>query len=526
MNAKLRVFTNRAVLLAAAVLALGAGNVSAQTAYDKVKDCNFWNDGRNVSGIRTGQTPVKVSYAELQGSAVSGDFKPSYEASSFLKAGAVAKTRVDLDKFSMVGSFSFFQKQGKDMCGSMFIKPGFYPVDVLEYTPGDKTLQTYSFSGGIAAPVGERWTIGCGIDFESDNYAKRKDIRHTNYRLDMTITPSASVRLGEWTVGAAAIFSKNSESIQAEQIGTATADSYLAFLDKGMMYGVQQVWNGSGIHLSESGLDRFAVKEYRYGISAQMERSLNSGAVYADVEFLTSNGEVGEKSYTFFRFPGRQITARIGHRSETEDGTGIFRIRYDWFRQWNNEYVTDKVSSGGITTPVTYGYNRIYERRRMEVAPEYSFYGAGRLSWLYKARAAAGYSRLTEKSAAVFPYSYSGDDDIISASAEALFQLGRFRLGCALDFLKGFRDETSEIAAGESDNGSAPFRPESWYNLWNEWENASRIGAGLSLRYDFSIAKIRGLYAEAAGNLLHGFGLVHLPGADRVSGTIRIGYEF
>ena len=162
----------------------------------------------------------------------------------------------------------------------------------------------------------------------------------------------------------------------------------------------------------------------------------------------------------------------------------------------------------------------------MEVTPEYSFYGAGRLSWLYKARAAAGYSKRTEKSAAVFPYSYSGDDDIISASAEALFQLGRFRLGCALDFREGFRNETSEIAAGESDNGSAPFRPESWYNLWNEWENASRIGAGLSLRYDFSIAKVHGLYAEAAGNLLHGFGLVHLPGADRVSGTIRIGYEF
>lgn len=525
MNAKLRVFINRVVLPSAALLALGTQVASAQTAYDRIRDNSFWNDGRNVSGLRSGK-PVKVSYAELQGNVVSGDFKPSYESSSFFNAGAVAKTRVDLKEFTMTGSFSFSQKQGKDMCGSMFIKPGFYPVDVLEYTPGDKTLQTYSFSGGIAVPLGERWTIGSGIDFESANYAKRKDIRHTNYRLDMTITPSVTFRMDGWTAGVSMIFSKNSESVQAEQIGTATADSYLAFLDKGLMYGVQQVWNGSGIHLAESGLDRFAAKEHSLGVAAQLERVLTHGALYADFELLSSNGEVGEKSYTFFRFPGRKATARLGYRSESENGVNIFRIRYEWYRQWNNEYVTDKISSGGVTVPVTYGCNRIYERRRAEVTPEYSFYGAGNLSWLYNVRVKAGYIRLTEQSSAVYPYSFYGDNGIINASAAASFQLGSIRLGGRLDFRKGFREESADIAAGESDSGSAPFRPESWYSIWNEWENAARIGAGLSLRYDFSIGRIRGLYAEVAGSLLHGFDIVCLTGANRAEGTIKIGYEF
>lgn len=526
MNAKLRVFTNKAALLAAAVLALGTTRtVSAQTHYDKIQDSNFWNDGRNLCGLRNGK-PVKASYAELQGNFVSGDFKPSYEASSFYKAGAEAKTRVDLNKFSMVGSYAFSQKQGKDMCGSMFIRPGFYPIDVLEFTPGDKSLQSYSFSGGIAVPLGERWIIGAGMSFESDNYAKRKDIRHTNYRLDMTVTPSVAVRLGEWTVGASAVISKNSESIQAEQIGTATADSYYAFLDKGMMYGVHQVWNGSGIHLSESGLDRLAVKEYSYGAAAQAERALSNGAIYFDAELLQTSGEVGEKSYTFFKFPGWKATARVGYRLETDKGASIFRVSYNWSRQWNNEYVTDKISSGGVTTPVSYGYNKIYERRMMEILPEYSFYGEGSLSWLYKVNVGAGYTRRAEQSSAVYPYSFNGSDDIFSASAAAMFQLRRFRLGCDLEFRKGFRDETSAVADNESNSGSAPYRPETWYGLWKEWENAARIGAGLSLRYDFSIGKVRGLYAELSGNWLHGFSLVSITGADRVGGSLKIGYEF
>ena len=525
MNAKLKVFTNRAALVTVALWALSVRAASAQTAYDKIQDNSFWNDGRNISGIRNG-TPVKASYAELHGGMNGGDFKPSYESSSSWQAGAAANTRVDLDRFSMTGSFSFAQKQGKDMCGSMFIRPGYYPVDVLEFTPGDKTLQTYMFSGGIAVPLNDRLTVGAKMDFESDNYAKRKDIRHTNYRLDMTVTPSAVLRLDKWTVGAAMIFSKNSESIQAEQIGTATADSYYAFLDKGMMYGVQQVWNGSGIHLSESGLDRFAVKEYSYGASAQIERPLADGALYADIEWLASSGGVGEKSYTFFRFPGRSVTARLGYRHETGNGTNIFRIRYNWFRQWNNEYVIDKVSSGGVTVPVTYGHNQIFERRRMRVATEYSFYGTGQLSWLYRIHAEAGYAKGNELSSAVYPYSFKGNEEIVSASAAAQFRLGRFRLGCGLDFLKGFRDETAGMTGEGADHGASPFRPESWYNLWNEWENAARLGAALSLRYDFSIGKTRGLYAEVSCSWLHGFDIVHCGGSDRSGSAVWIGYEF
>lgn len=69
---------------------------------------------------------------------------------------------------------------------------------------------------------------------------------------------------GDLAIGFSYMFSKNSESIKAEVIGT-TENSYNAFLDKGLMYGAYEAWDGSGIHLSESGINGFPIKELSNG---------------------------------------------------------------------------------------------------------------------------------------------------------------------------------------------------------------------------------------------------------------------
>ena len=117
--------------------------ISAQT-YDIVERRNSWNAGANVTGIMMENT--NTSYAELYGSNNQGDFRNSYEASKTWSAGATAKSITHLKDYSLIGSFSFDHTSGKDMSGSMFIHPGFYPVDILEFTPGRKDLQTYSLS--------------------------------------------------------------------------------------------------------------------------------------------------------------------------------------------------------------------------------------------------------------------------------------------------------------------------------------------------------------------------------------------
>ena len=100
--------------------------VSAQT-YDIIERRNSWNAGENVTGIR--MDSISSSYAELYGKNNHGDFYHSYEAEKSWNAGAIAKSITHLKGYSLTGSFSFNHTSGKDMSGSMFIQPGFYPVD-------------------------------------------------------------------------------------------------------------------------------------------------------------------------------------------------------------------------------------------------------------------------------------------------------------------------------------------------------------------------------------------------------------
>ena len=100
--------------------------VSAQT-YDIIERRNSWNAGENVTGIR--MDSISSSYAELYGKNNHGDFHHSYEAEKSWNAGAIAKSITHLKGYSLTGSFSFDHISGKDMSGSMFIQPGFYPVD-------------------------------------------------------------------------------------------------------------------------------------------------------------------------------------------------------------------------------------------------------------------------------------------------------------------------------------------------------------------------------------------------------------
>lgn len=73
-----------------------------------------------------------------------------------------------------------------------------------------------------------------------------------------------------YAIGFSYIFSKNSESVSAEEIGTA-ATPYYAFLDKGLMYGAYEAWSGSGVHLSESGINGFPIKELSHGAAVQVQ---------------------------------------------------------------------------------------------------------------------------------------------------------------------------------------------------------------------------------------------------------------
>ncbi len=390
--------------------------VSAQT-YERVLRDNLWNDSQNITGVR--QDTVSRSYAELFARYEGGEFRDPSQARQGWSAGAVTASIRHLEKMTLKGSFSFVQTEGYGMCGSMSIHPGFYPVDVLEFTPGRKTLQTYAFDGGISYDVAPNWRIGAMMDFEAANMAKRKDLRHDNWWLDMTVSPGIMYHAGDFAVGVNYVFRKTSETIKADQVGSSES-SYYAFLDKGMMYGVYAPWTGSGLHLQEFGVNGFPVKDFSNGAALQMQYK----GLFAEAEYLHTSGVIGEKEYIWFLFPGDAVNARIGYRHIGRKAQHYARLGFGWKGRELDENVLEKVTSNGVATVIQHGSNNIASENTWTLSPEYEF-----VSDKVEILAYADVVLKEKMSSQMYPYIYTQSLLTWNAGLKALFHIGAFDLG-------------------------------------------------------------------------------------------------
>lgn len=532
MNAKLSLSMNKLLLMAALTLGF-QGLAAAQTVYDRLEAENLWNLGGNPAGLVNSDLSLAgalkssmgfqsktqaVSFAQLYGSFEHGGFRSASEAETPWTMGAETKSLARFGKVTMRGGFSFEQKEGSGMDGSMFMNPGQYPVDLLEFTPGRKTRQTYTVDGSIATKLDGHWTIGGSFDFLSANYSKRKDIRHTNYALDLKVAPSLLYRFSDkFDIGLSYIFRKTSESVKAEQIGSATAESYYGFLDKGIYYGVYDVWDGSSLHMAEAGVDRFPVKEIFNGGSLQ----LRYGLFYADVSYLKSQGEIGERGYSWYKFPGGELSAHAGCKIVKPQATHLFGLEYSYRGRDNDEYIVERVTTGGVTSPVVHGKNRIFEHRDMAIRPSYRLYASS-----FEISAKASYEEHRLQSSLVFPYLNTWDWSTVSADVNAIWHLSSFDLGAGASFLTSLKDDLGSDMVEGTLPSSEPYRLTEWFNMDREYKTAGRCGLRASVRWNFSIASMKGLYLKAEGFFTRASKITYLDGSSRYGASLRLGCEF
>lgn len=492
--------------MATVILMLSVVMASAQP-YERVWKQNLWNDSYNVAGLR--EDSVSVSFAELYGKTGFGDFHRSHEASSLWSVGARAATIKHVTKFSMIGGFSFEQTNGKQMCGSMFIDPGLYPVDVLEFTPGRKTRQSYAFDGGIGVDLNENWRIGASMDFRSTNIAKRKDLRHTNYRLDMTLAPSIQYHVGNSSIGLSYIFSKDSETINAEQIGTGES-SYYVFLDKGLMYGKHEVWSGSGVHLSEPGVDGFPVRRSFNGVAMQF---YNNGSLM-EVSYMHGSGTVGEKQSIWFRFPSNVFA--IHNSSIGRVGNVVFINRYGVDLEWlkNYETVLDKVTDKGVTTTVEYGVNRILTRRSASLYEEYEW-----LSDHFDLLLRADWALTKSRASQMYPYIVKHSLKEWNFILKPTFHIGTWDMSLLLEWSDG-KVKKSTFETDEESGVLTSLTKMEDVNL--AYKTCGKLDAVATVRRNFS----RGLYVQAFGGWRRAFGVKLIDGKNRCEAGVSLGLDF
>lgn len=482
---------------------------------------NVWEEGRNVAGVAADGWTGREAEAQLSGAYTSGKFHSPSMGKDVWTAGAAAQARSGFKDLYLQGNFGFELMRGSQMMGSMFTEPGYFPIDVVEFTPGTKVKQTYDIGGGLALRNGSRWIPGATLRFRGINYAKRKDLRHTTYRQEFELNPSVLYQGDGWKAGATILFDKTSEYIVAEQIGEAPTDPYMAFLDKGIRYGTLQVWDGSGTHLKESGVDRLPVKEYAYGLSLQAQLGT---ALYADAEYVRTAGEVGEKGYTWFRFPGSRIAANLIWTLPTAAGVHRLQAHYAWSAQDNHETVLEKVTEGGVTTPREYGSNRIFQARSFEAGPSWRF--LHRQGWALESSLVLENSR--NRSTLMYPFLDYDEATHLRVRAGGRIPFGDFALTAGLLF--GCKvGEHRHVVENDNENlgvSTFPFRLQDWWDCDSEASDVTRIALNLALRYNLERVLHVPLSVEAGCNWLHAFGVQLLSGSNRQTTTLKLVYNY
>ena len=485
-----------------------AGEIKAQSRYERVLLDNLWNDGVGVNGIRMGS--AGAAEASLYAGWEQGGLKEAWEAPSLWTAGAQTRAIRHMDRFSMIGAFAFEQRQGEVMCGPMSIEPGYFPIEVWEFTPGRKTLQSYLVDGGISVDLDESWRLGGRFTMNSRNYSKRKDLRHLNYRLDLECAAGVMWHSGGLSVEADALLGRAAETISADQIGLS--QGYLqAFLDKGQMYGVSELWTGSGVHLAEPGVNSLPMSENSFG--AALEAGWKDKA-FASLQYRHKRGVAGEKEYLWYSFPSDELALRLGCRM----GAHSLRFSLTGSAQTNSESVLDKTSDGGITTVKNYGSNQILERQSLLLMPSYQYD-----TQVFTFRAEARYELQRSLSSLVYPYLKWQQTQLLDTRVSARYHLGALELelwlGASLGSLRERESQLSEVQVE-----GLPQRYEQGFAQIYEYLCMPKAKGGLQARwYPGGKSWFLGLDAEA----LLGLGPCEvLDGRTRAGASITVGLDF
>lgn len=492
------------------LLLLAVSGAAAQERFDYVFRRNPWNGGLNAAGIR--QDSLSRSYAEIYFTKENGGMTGHSSSDDSWNAGAATESVRHLEKVSFAGGFGYDYFDGRNMCGSIFSEPGYYPVDILEFTPGRKIREDYTFTGGVSAVLGKRWTGGLRVEFEAQNYAKRKDLRHKNKRLDFEFAPGVMYHAGRFAAGVVYILGTNSEKIEAEEIGSSS-DSYQAFFDRGLRYGSLQLWESSDLHLTTSGVGGFPVRENTQGAGLQLQY----GPLYVDAAYRNRRGETGERGMIWHEFETHQVTANAAFSSVNQLRGHFVRLNLDWRTLQNRENITTTETINGVTKPYIHGSTPAFGRKGLDLGAEYEF--ANRSTDL---RAGVAYSQLNRESTLMYPYVKGQKLHYTKVYAELISTFGFWELTLAADYRQGGFEEREELFETPAQQpGEYPGRLTQYYDYENEYLTASRLGAGLGVRRN-----IKRFYVELYGRYEHGFDLQYVAQPNRVRATMRVGYNF
>ena len=428
------------------------------------------------------------THAGVWGGIEEGRFKPTHAAVFQWSAGADAQAVRHGQKSSWSGALSFRQTVGNNMLSSMFLEPGYFPVDLLEFTPGVKSRQDVHLEGGFLSDLGYEWAAGIQGAVDGAHLAKSQDLRHSNLGLRLQVEPTLTYVMDDdmgfvTTYGVAL----RTESLSVDNPGAA-------FLDKGMRYGA---------FLAGSGPGTFSVQEFSHGFTGHF----HSEEFSAQLKWIWKRGKAEGAEFGNFTFPGSTVSAFIEQTFLADEVDHRYRLSYKRERDQLREMAT---GADGFSTDS----DRV--GRELELKYETRFLRGA----LKSIGLSLGASRWVERSF-VSPSSDVTKRNLGLATLFAAFSVGGIQLDLHAQAGTGLwrdrgrsRDETED----------QPYRQTVDWLRQMEYLMTPRIGLGGCLKVP--IPSVDGLSVQLDADWLRALKRTYMGGTNREIATLKVGYDF
>lgn len=258
---------------------------------------NGWLQSGNASGLTTykGDNQSAVS---LYGTLQTGDFKDYYQSALSYSSGAITNSYHRISNRTLVyGEMSYRNTRSQKVAGSYFINPTVTPFDLLEINnqnKGDKQLEEYHLKGRIGTDVNQILSLGAEFDYTTANYTKKKDLRHINSLMDLSLTLGGKIHLSERVdIGAHYAYRRRNETLLLSVYGT-TDQTFTSLLSYGAFFGKQEVFGEVGYTKDNEKKPLF--DEY-HGGGLQIEWDMAAHLkCFHELEVRFRNGHYGDHS--------------------------------------------------------------------------------------------------------------------------------------------------------------------------------------------------------------------------------------
>ncbi len=284
-----------------------------------VRQSNAWLSSKNAAGLKYFSLP-KMSSAQLSFNKADGDFRNYHQSTDSYDFGLQSESlyRLNTD-IVFSGSILYKSFSGQNMAGSGFIDPYQTPFDIVEgrdVNRGRKKQEVYKLSGKVSAQLSSRFTIGGGLEYESSNFAKMKDLRHINKLLDIDATFGGLYQINRYVeFGLNYSYLRRIESVGFRSYSNKD-DGFESLISFGAFYGRPETFGKSGYTSSEN---TWPLTDVGHSVSMQLYLRLNEKMkLFNEFSYANKSGYFGPK-----RTSGKPFTE---HQSINIMYSGIFSI--------------------------------------------------------------------------------------------------------------------------------------------------------------------------------------------------------